>query len=277
LGKSPQARSSEDHPLGAEGGLPFRHEPAKDSLQRFFELMEFVETLHPEWPPRELAQDLGAFLLSGKIPMPPSDDGSPAQASLFGAAPLKPTDRLFLGLFPDASAIAQIDALGAQVLQRHGLRAPRHKPERLHITLFHIGDWAGLPADTVEAARVAAAAVQAAPFEICLDQVASFSGKPDQRPLVLKAAQGNQALHAFRDSLGRELARIGLGRCVSRTFEPHVTLAYAPAMIAAEPVAPVRWTAQEFVLVHSLLGQTRYIRLGEWPLAAAPAHAAGQP
>lgn len=65
--------------------------------------------------------------------MPFHDDHSP-QPSLFGAAPAVPTDRLFFGLFPDASTAAQIDALGADVCRRHGLRVPRHRPDRLHVT-----------------------------------------------------------------------------------------------------------------------------------------------
>lgn len=188
------------------------------------------------------------------------------QSSLFGDVPAKPTDRLFLGLFPDAGAIAQIDALAHDVCRRHDLRVTPHKPERLHVTLFHVGDWAGLPPDAVDAAIAAANALQAAPFELSFDEVASFAAKRERPPVVLKASAGNAALHAFREQLGRELARAGQGRCVSAAFEPHVTLAYAQKSVAPETVAPVRWTARDFVLIHSLLGQTRYIELGRWPL-----------
>jgi 2'-5' RNA ligase len=261
-------RSDADgQPFADEGGLPFHAPPASDSLTRFFELMEVVQMLSPRWPPRELAQDLGGFLLSGKEPMASPHDPS-AQSSLFGDAPAQPTDRLFLGLFPDAAAAARIDALGAEVCARHGLRVPRHQPGRLHVTLFHVGDWAGLPMDTVEATKSAAASLREAPFPVLFDEVATFSGRRDQRPLVLKAAQGNAALQAFRARLGEALARNGLGRCVSRTFEPHVTLAYAAQAVEPEAVTPTGWTAQDFVLIHSLLGQTRHIVLGRWPLVA---------
>lgn len=85
---------------------------------------------------------------------------------------------------------------------------------------------------------------------------------------MLKADRGNDALHRFRARLGEELTRAGFGRCVSRTFEPHVTLAYAAQQVPAETVDEIRWTATEFVLIHSLLGQTRHIRLGSWALRA---------
>lgn len=191
-----------------------------------------------------------------------------SQPSLFGDAPAVPTDRLFLGLFPDAAAVTLIDALGAEVCRRHGLRVPRHQPDRLHVTLFHIGDWAGLPQDTVAAAVTAAEALRAAAFNVCFDEVASFAARRGRAPLVLKARDGNAALQAFREQLGRELLRVGLGRCVSRTFEPHVTLAYAPALAAPEAVVPIRWTARDVVLIHSLIGQARYIELGRWALKA---------
>jgi len=191
------------------------------------------------------------------------------QSGLFGFDPPVPTDRLFLGLFPDPATAARIDSLGEDVCRRHDLRVPRHQLDRLHVTLFHIGDWAGLPAATVATAIAAAAALRMAPFDVHFDEIMTFSGNPQRRPLVLKAGTGNEALHGFRETLGRELLKAGLGRCVTRTFEPHVTLAYAPQGVAAEPVEPIVWRASEFVLIHSLLGQTRYITLGQWPLLAA--------
>jgi len=265
LSKNRRNPDAEQQPFANEGGLPFHVPPATDSLTRFFELMEVVQMLSPRWPPRELAQDRGGFLLSGKEPMASPHDAS-AQSSLFGDVPAQPTDRLFLGLFPDTATAARIDALGAEVCARHGLRVPRHQPGRLHVTLFHIGDWAGLPMDTVEATRTAAASLHEAPFPVRFDEVATFAGRRDKRPLVLKAGEGNAALQTFRARLGEALARNGLGRCVSRTFEPHVTLAYAAQTVEPEAVTPIVWTAQEFVLIHSLLGQTRHIVLGRWPL-----------
>lgn len=253
------------HPFAAEAGLQYPEPPSGDPFLRFIDLMEVVELLCPVWPSRELAQS-GDYRMSGKMRPPRSKPDAPSQSSLFDSAPPLPTDRLFLGLFPDISAIARIDSLGAQALQRNNLRVPRQKPERLHVTLFHIGDWAGLPQDTVAAASSAAASLKAEPFEICFDEVATFAGRLGKHPLVLKSAQVTDSLYSFREKLGQELTRAGLGRSVSRGFEPHVTLAYAPTLIAAEVVEPVRWSVHDFVLIHSLLGQTRYIELGRWQL-----------
>lgn len=190
------------------------------------------------------------------------------QSGLFDSAPPEPTDRLFFALFPDAATAARIRALAESFRRRNGLAGKLLEPERLHITLFHVGDWAGLPAATVQAAQAAAARLRAAPFEVSLDQVMSFSPHRPRPPLVLKAGGGNTALHEMRAALGRELTKAGLGRCVSASFEPHVTLSYPPQGAATETVPPISWKAEEIVLVHSLLGKTVHIPLSRWPLRA---------
>jgi 2'-5' RNA ligase len=41
---------------------------------------------------------------------------------------------------------------------------------------------------------------------------------------------------------------------------------YDGRLVAGQPVEPIRWVVREFVLVHSLLGQTRHEVLGRWAL-----------
>jgi len=45
-----------------------------------------------------------------------------------------------------------------------------------------------------------------------------------------------------------------------------VTLLYDDVLVQERAVEPIRWTVSEFVLVHSLLGQTRHIPLARWSL-----------
>ena len=73
-------------------------------------------------------------------------------------------------------------------------------------------------------------------------------------------------MHAFQKALGLSMAHAGLGKQVARQFNPHVTLLYDRALAPEAPVEPVSWTVSEFVLIHSLLGQTRHIVLGRWAL-----------
>jgi RNA 2',3'-cyclic 3'-phosphodiesterase len=189
------------------------------------------------------------------------------QSSLPGFAPAAATDRLFMAIFPDRETAAHLATLAATQCARHGLRGRPLAAERFHVTLFHLGDSAGFRQDVVDAASKAASRVQAAPFELGFDQVASFAGRRDKLPFVLKADGGNAALRAFHGELAAQLREVGLGHFAGGSFEPHVTLAYDARMVAPEAVSPMRWRAGEFVLIHSLLGQTRHIPLARWTLA----------
>ena len=191
----------------------------------------------------------------------------PQQSSLPGLAPAAATDRLFLAIFPDRETAAQLSTLAGAQCASHGLRGKPLPAERFHVTLFHLGDSAGLRQDVVEAASKAASRVQAAPFELAFDRVASFAGRRDKLPFVLRAEDGNAPLRRFHAELAARLREFGLGHFAGGNFEPHVTLAYDARMVAPEAVSPVRWRADEFVLIHSLLGQTRHVPLARWALA----------
>jgi 2'-5' RNA ligase len=189
-----------------------------------------------------------------------------AQAGFEGFAPSVPTDRLFFALFPGDETASHIAALAASEGKRHGMHGKPLRNDRLHVTLFHLGDWAGVPEDVVAAASRAADALRAAAFDLAFDTVASFATRRAQKPFVLKAASGNEALRAFHADLAGELRQAGLAQWARGNFEPHVTLAYDRQLVPPQPVEPVAWRAREFVLVHSLLGQTRHVRLANWRL-----------
>jgi len=189
------------------------------------------------------------------------------QSGFEGFAPPVPTDRLFFALFPDDETATRIAALAASECERHGLRGKPLRNDRLHVTLFHLGDWAGVPEDAVAAASRAAAALREPPFDLAFDTVASFNARRAQKPFVLKATSGNETLRAFHAGLARELRQAGLAQWTRGGFEPHLTLAYDQQLVPPQPVEPIAWHAREFVLVHSLLGQTRHVRLANWSLA----------
>ena len=192
------------------------------------------------------------------------------QLSLMGFdEPPRPTDRLFFALFPTEDAARRIAALALQLRGEHGLSGTPLQTPRFHITLHHLGDYAGLPPDVVALALQAGQALHLPPFEITFDRVASFSGHPGKRPFVLRGADGGlAALTAFQQTLGAVMRKVGLGRRVDVRFTPHVTLLYDSRLVAEQTVAPIHWTTHELVLVHSLLGQTRYVPLARWTLQA---------
>lgn len=196
--------------------------------------------------------------------------GGPLQSALpgFDAEPT-PTDRLFFAFFPGASAATQVERLAVRLRADHGLSGKPLQTDRFHITLHHLGDFAGLPPHIVAMAKEAgvAAAAAMAPFGITLDRAKSFVSRPDKNPYVLLGSDGVLALTHFQKALGAAMAKAGLK--VSKTdsaYTPHVTLLYDAHRVTEHPVDSVSWTANEFVLVHSLLGQTKHIPLARWSL-----------
>lgn len=177
-----------------------------------------------------------------------------------------PPDRLFFGIFPPAAVAAGLARMAQGLRARHDLTGRPLATERFHITLFHLGDYFGLPEALVRSALEAAATVTAPPFEVMFDFTESFSTRQTNLPLVLRASTGVDRLMGFQQKLGDALKRVGLGRHVRSQFTPHVTLLYDMKSVSREPVEPVGWTADEFVLVHSLYGETRHVPLGRWPL-----------
>jgi 2'-5' RNA ligase len=190
------------------------------------------------------------------------------QGSLPGLEPAQPTDRLFLAVFPDPPQAARLAALAGDFLARHRLGAGAVDASRLHVTLFHLGDYAGLPPGLAERAGEALARVEAEPFAIRFDRLGSFGNRRARSPLVFAAEAGNVALHALHAQLADHLRGCGLSRCTGGSFVPHMTVAYGKATVPFEAIAPVEWPAGEVLLVHSLLGRTRHIRLAGRRLAA---------
>ena len=144
--------------------------------------------------------------------------------------------------------------------------ATSSRTERLHVTLHHIGDYAGFPTDVSNRVQAAAATVKMPPFEITFDRAGSFSGRDRNLPFVLRGGDGLNALLAFQRQVFDALKLVNVVRRAEPNFTPHITLLYDDRNVAELPVEPIRWTAREFVLIHSLLGQTRHIPLARWPL-----------
>jgi 2'-5' RNA ligase len=179
----------------------------------------------------------------------------------------KQTDRLFFGIFLDPGTAARVVQMLHRLCDDYGLRGRPLAADRLHITLNHLGDHTGVPQSIVAAAREAAANISDSSFDVTFDRVMSFKRGGDKRPFVLCGeGEGIAALMAFQQSLAMAMRKAGLGRWVGTRFKPHMTLLYDDRLVGEQIVEPISWTVREFVLVHSLLRQTRHIPLGRWPL-----------
>lgn len=183
------------------------------------------------------------------------------QLSLLGFEPVAPTNRLFFATYPDAAAAARLGERARMLGKQMGFQRPPVRPDLLHITLNHLGDYPDLPQGLLAKARDAGSRLSAAPFNVTFDLAGGFA-----QPFVLQGGEGLVELKAFQKALGQAMAWAGLGRWVEKSFTPHVTLFYGERGPEIAPVEPVTWTVHEVVLVHSLIGQTRHIPLAQWSL-----------
>jgi RNA 2',3'-cyclic 3'-phosphodiesterase len=176
--------------------------------------------------------------------------------------PPKPTDNLFLALFPPAEVAEQIAQLATELRTAHALRGKQYHTSRLHMTLFCFNPLEVNLSNIAEACMLAAAST--APFEVRFDHVLSFPGRRSVVPFVLHGSDGNAALMEFHERLESLFARSGTRSKGSPNFSPHVTLLYDEQRVPKQMVKPVSWIAQELVLVHSLVGKSQYIPLARW-------------
>ena len=177
-------------------------------------------------------------------------------------------DRLFFAIFPDAPTAERIIKLSQQLRSQYGFEGRTLAKDRLHVSLYHVGDFVGVPADIVARANEAASRVKTPAFRMVFDRAMSFSGNPRNRPLVLRSADNTVEVMEFQRALVTAMKEGGLGQPRRGRFAPHLTLLYGDHHIA-QAIESVAWTVREFVLVHSLVGRTRYAMLSRRPLAAS--------
>jgi RNA 2',3'-cyclic 3'-phosphodiesterase len=185
----------------------------------------------------------------------------------------EPTDRLFFAIFPDDAAARRTAQLARHLKSKYRLQGEPLRTKRFHVSLYHLGDYFGFPEDVAARAIDATSAITMPPFEIAFDRVMDFSGRyadierQDRHPFVLLARDGVPELMGLRQALATVTRKAGL-RWNGRThFTPHMTLLYDERRGSEETVETIRWTVREFVLIHSLLGQTQYALLGRWPIS----------
>ena len=175
--------------------------------------------------------------------------------------------RLFFALRPDTTLLGEI-ARSVQALKAAGdVRGRWLPPQKLHMTVQFLGDFA-LADDIARRASHAAAGLHFAAFEFVLDRAQTFPRKFNP-PCVLRSDENSEAtLQHFAHELGAALAAAGLAEFLeSRAYVPHVTIAYAERELP-NPIAlvPILWRAQEFCLIDSIGGTHKEI--ARWPLQA---------
>lgn len=180
---------------------------------------------------------------------------------------LEPTDNFFLAVVPPVAVIPLIVERSQRCRKDHGLRGKALSASCLHVSLHSLGAHSVVPANLVDAAGLALAAVSAPPLEISFDRALSFYNRRAKRPFVARVSSDSAAaLIAFHRALGEALTKAGLGRRVTRHFTPHMTLLYDQRLVEEHAIEPFGWTVTDFVLIHSLVGQGKHVHLAHWPL-----------
>ncbi len=97
-------------------------------------------------------------------------------------------------------------------------------------------------------------------MDLVLDAALSFG----KGAFVLSGANSPGIL-SFAKMLKESLKRYGMKP--GSASAPHMTLLYDERHLVKEhPIEPIRWTAANFTLVLSHVGQTQHDHLGTWPL-----------
>lgn len=169
--------------------------------------------------------------------------------------------RLYFAFRPDETASDAVIKIQAGVRRRTGAGGTAIKRENLHVSLFPL--WAGekLPPDIVEVASNLVQAIEGTPFEFKFDRLVSF---PQRKGHCVMLTATHDPFELY--SLQRKFVRRFEGMVRAGSLTPHMTLLYSNWFVEKQPVEPVRWRTQEFVLVHSLVGEARQEILGRWPL-----------
>ena len=133
--------------------------------------------------------------------------------------------------------------------------------DRLHITTLSLVVGDTLPEGLAQEAAEIAATIRMPAFRVIFDRLVGGN-----RSALLLPSEPLEALRMFRERLGFALMRAGIAFRQSGGFTPHVTLLYGGQPMPEQEIEPISWLAQDFVLIDSLVGETRHIEVGRWPL-----------
>ncbi|MFM9923697.1 2'-5' RNA ligase family protein [Variovorax sp. H27-G14] len=147
----------------------------------------------------------------------------------------------------------------------NGLSGRHVPPEYLHATLHWLGDYEGIPHELQCRAKEAGGSVEVAPFGVGFDRIGSLGGA-GMGGLVLTGAAELKKLRQLQRSLASAMKASGIGHHIRERFNPHVSLLYCDEHVPREPIAPIRWPVDELVLIDSLVGRSKHVVVGRWPL-----------
>lgn len=168
----------------------------------------------------------------------------------------QPRHRFFYALVPpeqQVTAIDRIDRLFAN------LGSPV-RADRRHITVAITGDYRNYPADLATRLVEAGDSCRLCRLPVALDQLVGTETSVSLRPTR------KDALIELNQLLSEKALDCGIPLREGWWFYPHMTLRYWSGRRFKKGVDPIIWSANELVLVHSVVGRTEHHILKCWPL-----------
>ncbi|MBC9034351.1 2'-5' RNA ligase family protein [Sphingomonas sp. JC676] len=164
--------------------------------------------------------------------------------------------RLFFALKP-----SQIEANLTGLIR--DAAAPELDPvanARLHLTLGITADYAAYPQDVAQRLTTIGEHLAGNPFTLSFDRMSG-----SERSIALRPNKRPPALSAIQKQIDDQLRYWNLMR-TGWSFNPHATLGYRAGLSFLRPITPLAWDIGDVVLIHSVVGATRHVELGRWPL-----------
>lgn len=175
--------------------------------------------------------------------------------------------KLFYALFVERSAGEHVMQIATRHRRGLGMQGRLHKLERLHLTLF--GGWVftgPAPEGWLAFLRQIGDAIRQEPFDITLSRAGSFPRRDDNRPFVMRGDERTFGAITLHKALAGEFIRRWPEPVLPGRFDPHVTMMYDARHVPDRAVEDVCWRANEFALIESWHGQTKYVERGRWTL-----------
>lgn len=136
----------------------------------------------------------------------------------------------------------------------------RRGPELLHVTLLTLFDLSAAPSDWLPKVLAAMNLFDGACFPLVFDRI------EERRAVTLRTRNPLAEARAFQADLLRFLLEHRVPMMLGTTPVPHMTINYRGDGQGGRKIEPIGWTVAEILLVESVVGQTRHVEHGRWPL-----------
>ena len=178
-------------------------------------------------------------------------------STMLAHVPSPAVHNLFFAIKPPEEKVREImDLIAALDLGGAPLR-----PDRLHISLLALVCRDDVPEGLIEEARDVAGDIRMNPMRVIFDRAVG-----GQNSAFLQPSEPLDVLRMFRERLGLALRSAGVDLHLGGRFSPHITLLYGGQPKPETPIDAITWVVEEFVLIDSLIGETKHVEVGRWPL-----------